>query len=112
MQDCVFCSIIRGTIPAERVYEDDDMIVIPDINPIAKLHYLAIPKKHYAALAEIDAFTANDLGVIFKKIPAIAAKLGFKNGYRLIINQGADAGQSVMHLHIHLIGGQKLTFNA
>ncbi|GHU99308.1 putative HIT-like protein [Clostridia bacterium] len=109
--NCIFCSVIKGEIPANKVYEDDAMIVIPDIHPIAELHYLVIPKDHYATLAEMNAFSAGRLGIIFKKIPEIALKLGFGNGYRLVVNQGADAGQSVMHLHIHLLGGQKMNFN-
>ena len=108
--DCVFCAIIAGEIPAKAVYEDDLMIVIPDIKPVARLHYLVIPKEHYSVLAEMKESSAADLGRIFKKIPGLAGRLGFENGYRLIINQGEDAGQSVGHLHIHLVGGQKMKF--
>jgi histidine triad (HIT) family protein len=111
MEDCIFCSIIKGAIPANKVYEDDKMIVIPDINPIARLHYLVIPKDHYPTLAEMNAFSAADLAVILKKIPEIAKGLGLESGYRLVINQGGDAGQSVRHLHIHLLGGQKMNFS-
>ena len=111
-ENCIFCSIIQGKLSAERVYEDDGIIVIPDIHPIARLHYLVIPKEHYPSLAEMNAFQANNLALMLKKLPEISAKLGFTDGYRLIINQGPDAGQSVPHMHIHMVGGQKLKFEA
>ena len=110
MNGCVFCSIINKQIKADVVYEDRDFIVIKDIKPIAKCHCLIIPTAHYANLNEMSVFDANSLSSIMKKIPEIVEKLGIKNGYRLCINQGEDAGQTVQHLHIHLLGGQKMTF--
>ena len=109
MENCVFCKIIGGEIPSERMYEDDDLIVIRDIEPKAKLHYLCIPKEHFALLSEMDERRAELLKRCFEKIPAHTGQLGLEDGYRIIINQGENAGQSVHHLHIHLLGGEKLT---
>ena len=108
MDDCIFCKIIKGEIPSKKYYEDDLMIIIADIDPKAKLHYLAIPKKHYKLLSEITAADASDLGKCIMKIGELAPSLGLENGYRFIINQGDDAVQTVPHLHMHLLGGQKL----
>lgn len=110
MNDCVFCKIIKGEIPSQKFYEDELMIVIADIEPKAKKHYLAIPKKHYKYLSEMTDRDAQDLSKCIKKIGEIAPSLGLENGYRVIINQGDDAQQTVPHLHIHLLGGQKLSF--
>ena len=109
MENCVFCKIIRGEIPSERLYEDEDMIVIRDIEPKAKLHCLCIPKTHFALLSEIDGEKAELLKRCFVKIASLEKTLGLEKGYRVIINQGEDGGQSVHHLHIHLLGGEKLT---
>ena len=110
MNDCIFCAIINKQVNANIIYEDRDLIVIKDIKPIAKHHYLVIPAAHYANLAEMTVFNANSLAGIMKKIPEIVESLGIKNGYRLIINQGEDAGQTVQHFHIHLLAGQKMSF--
>lgn len=109
MNNCIFCKIAAGEIPAAKVYEDEKMLVFKDIEPKAKVHLLAIPKVHFAYLSELDAKKAEILGYMFTKIPGIAAANGCENGYRLIINQGADSGQAVFHLHIHILGGQKLS---
>lgn len=110
MNDCVFCKIIGGAIPSKRYYEDERMIVIADIDPKAAKHYLAIPKKHYKLLSEMTDADRDDLGRIFATISRLAPELGLGNGYRLVINQGDDAGQTVFHLHIHIMGGQTLDF--
>ena len=110
MENCIFCKIINKRIPSEFLYEDERMIIVRDIDPKAKRHYLAIPKKHYAALSEMDAEDTAQLGYVFSAIAREAKNLGLENGYRLIINQGADAGQTVFHLHIHILGGQALPF--
>ena len=110
MNNCVFCSIIEGKIPSERLYEDERMIVIRDIEPKAKLHYLAIPKRHYKLLSEMTESDREDLGKILSTVAEISGKLGLDGGYRLVINQGDDAGQTVFHLHIHILGGQKMDF--
>ncbi len=108
MENCVFCKILDGEIPSKRYYEDDLMIIIKDISPRARLHYLAVPKKHFKLLTEMTADDAEMLGKCFAKIAELSASLGLENGYRLIINQGDDALQTVPHLHIHIMGGEKL----
>lgn len=107
-KDCIFCKIAAGEIPAAKVYEDDKMLVFKDIEPKAEIHLLAIPKIHFASLAEMDGEMSETVKYMLEKIPRIAANNGLENGYRLIINQGADAGQTVFHLHIHILGGQTL----
>ena len=106
--NCIFCKIIAGEIPAAKVYEDDRMLVFKDIEPKAKVHLLAIPKDHFKLLEEVDGNRAAILGHMLARIPKIAKDNGCKNGYRLIVNQGEDGGQAVFHLHIHILGGEKL----
>lgn len=108
MKDCVFCNIIDGKLPSTKLYEDDLMIVIKDINPKRKIHLLAIPKKHYKLLTDMTADDALNLGKCMKKVGDLANELGLGNGFRLIINQGEDAVQTEFHLHMHLIGGERL----
>ena len=107
--NCIFCKIIAGEIPAAKVYEDEKMLVFKDIEPKAKVHLLAIPKDHYKLLSEVSGKRAETLGYMLSKIPQIAEDNGCKNGYRLIINQGEDGGQAVFHLHIHILGGEKMS---
>jgi histidine triad (HIT) family protein len=108
MENCIFCKIIAGDIPSQRLYEDDKMIIIRDIEPKAKLHYLCIPKPHFALLSQMDEAGADIVKHCFKVIPALEKELGLEEGYRVIINQGANGGQAVHHLHIHLLGGEPL----
>ena len=108
MENCVFCKIVKGDIPSPRLYEDDKMIVIRDIEPKAKLHYLCMPKTHFALLADMDEARAEIVKHIFQVIPTLEKQLGLENGYRVIINQGENGGQTVPHLHVHLLGGEKL----
>ena len=108
MENCVFCKIIAGDIPSPRLYEDEQMIIIRDIEPKAKLHYLCIPKQHFALLSEMNEARAEIVKHIFAVIPTLEEQLGLQGGYRVIINQGEDGGQVVKHLHIHLLGGEKL----
>jgi histidine triad (HIT) family protein len=108
MENCIFCKIIAGEIPSPRLYEDDKMIVIRDIEPKAKCHYLCIPKTHFALLNEMDEAKAEIVKHCFTVIPTLEKELGLEGGYRVIINQGADGGQTVPHLHIHLLGGEPL----
>lgn len=108
MDDCLFCKFAFGEIPVDKVYEDDDFIIIKDIAPVAKNHFLAIPKAHFKYLAEMTAEQAALVGRMLKKIPELASELHLENGYRLVINQGDDAGQTVPHLHIHILSGQKM----
>ncbi|MBR5388263.1 MAG: histidine triad nucleotide-binding protein [Clostridia bacterium] len=108
MDDCIFCKIIKGDIPSSKVYEDDDMVIFKDIDPKAKNHFLCVPKSHFKLLSEMDGKQAEMLLKCFKKIPELKEELGLQNGYRLVINQGDDAGQTVFHLHIHILSGQKM----
>ncbi len=108
MENCIFCRIIKGEIPSPRLYEDEKMIVIRDIEPKAKLHYLCIPKTHFALLSEMDEARAEIVKHCFTQIPQLEKTLGLEKGYRVIVNQGEDGGQTVPHLHIHLLGGEKL----
>ncbi len=108
MENCIFCKIVAGEIPSPRLYEDDQMIVIKDIEPKAKLHYLCIPKTHFTFLSATDGEKIEAVRHCFATIPAIVEKLGLKDGYRVIVNQGENGGQTVPHLHIHLLGGEKL----
>ena len=100
---CLFCKIIDGRIPSSKVYEDDKMLVFKDIEPKAEVHLLAIAKDHFKLLSDMDEKQAETLKYMLVKIPSIAAQNGCKNGYRLVINQGEDAGQTVFHLHIHIL---------
>jgi histidine triad (HIT) family protein len=106
--DCIFCKIIKGEIPSTKVYEDDKMVVFKDLEPKAKVHLLAVPKDHFKLLAELNDERAALVAYMLEKIPQIAKDNGCENGYRLMINQGDDAGQTVFHLHIHILGGQVL----
>lgn len=108
MEDCLFCKFANGEIPVNKVFENEDFVIIRDINPQAKNHFLAIPKKHFKYLAEMTEEDSELVGRILKTIPALADLLELKGGYRLVINQGDDAGQTVPHLHIHILSGQKM----
>ena len=106
--DCLFCKIISGEIPSTKVYEDENIYAFKDINPEAPCHVLVIPKKHIASMDEVTAENSSYVAKIFEKIPEIAKLGSAANGYRVISNCGDDAGQSVHHLHFHVIGGCKL----
>ncbi|MGN1017148.1 MAG: histidine triad nucleotide-binding protein [Faecousia sp.] len=111
MSDCLFCKIIAGEIPSTRVYEDDLVLAFRDIAPQAPTHILVVPKAH---IADCDAVTPENSGVvshIFEVIPAIARAEGLTNGYRVVSNCGADAGQTVQHLHFHILGGKPMALN-
>ncbi len=108
MDTCLFCKFVSGEIPTNKVFENDDFIIIRDIEPKAKNHFLAIPKKHFKYLAEMTETDAATLGRILSEIPKLSSLLELNGGYRLVINQGDDAGQSVPHLHIHILSGQKM----
>lgn len=107
-KNCVFCKIVGGQIPSAKVYEDEKMLVFKDIEPKAKVHLLAVAKDHFKLLSEMNEAQAETLKYMLEKIPGIAAENGCKNGFRLVINQGDDAGQTVFHLHIHILGGEIL----
>lgn len=108
---CVFCKIIAGEIPSTKVYEDDDMIIIKDINPQASIHYLMIPKEHFRDVTEMNEKQAATLSRMLLTFGKMADDLGLKNGFRLVSNKGEDGCQSVGHLHIHILGGEKLSEN-
>jgi len=109
MENCIFCKIINRQIPSEIVYEDDRMLAFKDVNPIAPVHILMIPKEHIASATEINESTADIVAHIFNKAKEIAALAGVKDkGFRIVNNCGEDGGQTVMHLHFHLLGGKTL----
>jgi histidine triad (HIT) family protein len=108
---CIFCKIIRGEIPAKKVFEDEDVLVFYDINPVAPVHVLIIPKKHIARIADITINDAELMGKLMLTARHIAEQLGVaESGFRLVINNGEQANQTVFHLHIHLIGGRAMTW--
>lgn len=109
MDNCIFCKIVKGDIPSAKVYEDEDMIIIKDLNPQAPVHLLLIPKEHYANIVEMSDAQAQTLAKCFKKLSTLTDKLGLQNGFRLVSNKGEDGCQSVGHLHIHILGGRKLS---
>lgn len=109
MDNCIFCKIVKGDIPSAKVYEDEDMIIIKDLNPQAPVHLLLIPKEHYANIVEMSDAQAQTLAKCLKKLSTLTNKLGLKNGFRLVSNKGEDGCQSVGHLHIHILGGRKLS---
>lgn len=107
--ECLFCNILSGDIPSAKVYEDDTVYAFRDINPMAPVHVLVIPKVH---ILSVDGITSDNSAVIahiFEVIPKIAESEGLVNGYRVITNCGDDACQSVKHLHFHLLGGGQLS---
>lgn len=109
MEDCIFCKIIKGEIPSNKVYEDDEILAFHDINPAAPIHILVIPKKHISMLTDVKGEDEVLIGRIYTTINKIAEKEGFKEqGYRVIANCGRDSGQEVMHIHFHILGGKKL----
>ncbi len=108
MENCVFCKIIAGEIPSAKVYEDGEIVIFKDINPLAKVHLLCVPKEHYKTVAELNAAREAVLGRALKTIGTLAPTLGLGDGFRLVVNQGETAGQTVPHLHIHILGGEPL----
>ena len=102
--NCIFCKITTGTIPADIVYEDSEMMCFKDINPAAPVHLLLIPKAHLASLAQADTGHETLLGRMMVKVPQIAAQHGLAHGFKTQINTGVGGGQEVFHLHIHILG--------
>ena len=110
-QDCIFCKIIAGEIPSEFIYEDERCVAFNDISPQAPTHILIIPKEHIASMAETEEQHKETLGHLLLKAAEIARTKGFaENGYRTVINTNDDGGQTVFHLHIHLLGGRQFIF--
>lgn len=112
MNDCVFCKIIAGEIPTKKLYEDEQCLAFYDIAPLAPQHFLVIPKEHLTGANRINEENAAVVGHIFAVITKLTAVLGFSDGYRVVTNCGDDAGQTVKHLHFHVLGGKQLgSFN-
>ena len=107
--DCLFCKIVAGEIPSTKVYEDDTVLAFRDIAPQAPTHILVIPKEHIAGVADIAPEHSVLLGHIFQVIPQIARQEQLSGGYRVVSNCGPDAGQTVPHLHFHILGGEPLS---
>lgn len=110
MEDCLFCKIGKGEIPSTILYQDDDILAFQDIDPRAPFHFLVIPKKHIASASELTEQDATLLGKIFAKISKICVENGITNGYRIVTNVGKDGGQSVEHLHFHVLAGRELAW--
>ena len=106
--DCLFCKIVNGQIPSNKVYEDERILAFYDINPEAKIHVLVVPKVHIESANEITVDNSCEVAYIFENMPEVTRLAGITNGYRIITNSGADSCQSVMHLHFHILGGEKL----
>ena len=106
--DCLFCKIASGVIPVERLYEDDRVLAFPDINPQAPTHVLVIPKQHIPSHAEAAAADTDLLGHLLWAVGEVARAKKLDRGYRLVINTGPDGGQTVDHLHVHLLGGRAM----
>jgi len=107
MKDCIFCKIVKGEIPSKKIYEDDKILVFYDIEPKAPVHFLVIPKEHISGAGEINSENSEIVARIFEVIPKVAADLGV-GSYRIVTNNGPDAGQTVFHLHFHVMGGKVL----
>jgi histidine triad (HIT) family protein len=109
--DCLFCKIIAGTIPSKKLYEDDDCLAFNDIHPAAPIHFLMIPKKHIAMLAEVTFEDTELLGKMMVLAPKIALQAGARSGkaggFKVLINNGADGGQEVYHMHMHVLAGPR-----
>ena len=110
-QDCLFCKIVAGQIPAGVVYEDEHAVAFRDINPQAPVHVLVIPREHIASLNDAEQTDAARLGHLLRVAARVAREQGVeRGGYRTVINSGADAGQSVFHIHVHVLGGRHLAW--
>lgn len=105
-QDCIFCKIVRGEIPSRKVYEDDEILGFQDINPVASVHFMMIPKEHVASLAEVGEKHQAVLGRILGLAGRLAREQGSPDGFRTIVNTGRVGRQDVLHLHVHIIGGK------
>jgi histidine triad (HIT) family protein len=105
MKDCIFCKIVRGEIPCKKVYEDEELFAFHDINPMAPVHFMVIPKQHVDSLAHADASHAPMLGKLMAKLGELAKAQGLTDGFRTIVNTGRVGRQEVYHLHVHVVGG-------
>lgn len=110
--DCVFCKIISGDIPSSKVYEDEWVVAFKDLEPQAPVHVLIVPKEHIASAAEITAENSFLIAKVFEAAAKIAKKMDLKDGFRIVNNCGEKAGQSVMHIHFHMMAGREFTWPA
>lgn len=108
MDNCIFCKIVAGEIPSNKVYEDETVLAFYDVNPMAKVHVLVIPKAHLESAAAVTAENSQVVAHCFEVIAKLAKELKLEDGFRVVTNCGENAGQSVKHLHFHILGGQKL----
>lgn len=111
MTDCLFCKMVNGDIPPDKVYEDDEVLAFNDINPQAPVHILIIPKKHIATLNDVEDADALLLGKLNRVAAELARKAGFaEKGYRVILNCNNAGGQAVYHIHLHLLAGRQMSW--
>ena len=110
MKDCLFCKIAAGSIPSNKLYEDDQVLALYDIDPQAPVHFLVVPKQHIDSPAAVTEENAAVVAHIFVVIARLAAQLGLENGYRVVANCGTDGGQSVQHLHFHVLAKRSLAW--
>jgi len=111
MEDCLFCKIVEGRIPAKIVYQDQDVVAFADINPQAPQHVLFVPRRHIASMTDITSEDGAVLASIFMAATQVARELGIaESGFRFVTNVGPDSGQSVFHLHFHLLGGRRMAW--
>lgn len=108
--DCLFCKIASGAIPAAKLYEDDEMLAFRDISPQAPHHFLVIPRKHLSGPGAVTAADAELVGKMVARAGEIARELGIGEGYRLVMNNGAAVGQTVFHIHLHVLGGRTMSW--
>lgn len=105
MSDCIFCKIVAGQIPCNKVYEDEDVLAFHDIHPFARVHFLIIPKAHIASLADCAEAEQSILGKMLLLAPRLAKEQGLGDGFKTLINTGRGGGQEVFHIHVHVFGG-------
>jgi len=110
MNDCIFCRIVKGEIPSKKVYEDEHTYAFEDLDPKAPVHVLVVPKKHIRGLKEAETEDAEVVGRCHLAAAKIAKDRGIEDGYRTVLNVGPGSGQSVFHMHVHLLGGRKLSW--
>ncbi len=111
MSACLFCRIVAGEVPAQKVHEDDRVLAFRDISPKAPTHVLVIPRRHVGSLDELSAADGDLVGHLFLTVASVARQAGLDaTGYRAVVNTGADGGQTVHHLHVHILGGRPLTW--
>ncbi|HOT30267.1 MAG TPA: histidine triad nucleotide-binding protein [Candidatus Ozemobacteraceae bacterium] len=108
MDTCIFCRIAKGEIPADVVYQDADVVVFRDLHPQAPVHVLAVPRRHIASLVEPGAADGQVLAPVFRSIQQVASKLGLEQGFRVVTNHGEHGGQSVGHIHFHVLGKRQM----